>query len=234
MYDRYTIYSSADVISKTMMVDVPEGYEPSYNSAPTQLLPVITSENRRGISFFHWGLMAKWSNNKSSISAKSINLIAEKAFQKPGYKRQIQTHRCVVPINGFYAWKRVSKKQLVPYYFFSTQVPLLGIAGLWEEFEDIDGMVSHSFIILMVPSSPTLIEFESEMPAILDPNECIAWLDTDDLMENEKLIESISIKHASLTSHPVSPEIKDVDNNKSTLIESVPASDQMGNYTLFS
>ena len=234
MYDRYAIYSTAESIKNAFVVDVPEGYKQSYNACPAQLLPVITNEDKRGISFFHWGLMAKWSNSKTSISARSINLVAEKAFQRTGYKRQIQSHRCIVPINGFYAWKQVSKKQRIPYYFFSSQAPILGIAGLWEEFEDIDGSVRHSFIILIVPSSSSLIEFDREMPAILEPSGCRTWLDSTDLDEKEKLILSITGNHPTLASHSVSPSISNADNNYAELIDSVPASDQLGNYTLFS
>jgi len=70
MYDRYAIFSSPNSIKDALSVDVPENYQPSYNASPTQLLPLITNEYSKGISFFHWGLMAKWSNNKTTISAK--------------------------------------------------------------------------------------------------------------------------------------------------------------------
>ncbi|MEQ9232327.1 MAG: SOS response-associated peptidase [Cyclobacteriaceae bacterium] len=232
MYDRYSLYSAPEKIESALAVEVPGGYTPNYNCAPTQLLPVITNEDKRGLSFFHWGLMAKWSNNKS-ISAKSINLSAESAFQKTSYKRQIQSHRCIVPINGFYAWKRVSKKQLVPHYYFPTNTQILGIAGLWEEFEDIDGSVSHSFILLTVRSSNPLMEIEEQMPAILEPINCLKWLESDDLEMCESLIFSITKNHSALGSHPVSPAITKIENNYPELINAVPASDQHGNYTLF-
>lgn len=233
MYDRFTLFSSAGKIQAELAVDVPGGYQPSYNCAPTQLLPVITNTDKRGLSFFHWGLMAKWSNNKS-ISEKSINLKAEAAFQRSGYKRQIQTNRCIVPINGFYAWKRVSKKQLVPHYYYPTKTEILGIAGVWEEFEDIDGTVSHSFIILTVPSSNALEEVEEQMPAILDPAGCLNWLDSDDLGDLEPLIMGISNHHSPLSSHAVSPAISNSENNYPELIQKSTPSDQHGNYTLFS
>lgn len=232
MYDRYAIYAKAEKISEEFAVEVPGGYQPNYNAAPSQLLPVITNEDQRGLSFFHWGLMTKWSNNKS-ISVKSINLKAETAFERTGYKRQIQNSRCVIPINGFYAWKRVSKKQLVPQYYFPTKTPTLGIAGVWEEFEDIDGTTSHSFIMLTVPSSPMLQEIEDQMPAIMEPIKCLKWLESDDLERNRELILGISESHALLGSHAVSPAISKPENNYPELVNAVPASDQHGNYTLF-
>ncbi len=234
MYDRYTIYSDKAIIKDTFKVEVHEDFMPTYNASPTQLLPVITNENTGKLSLFHWGLMSKWSNSKTSIPRRSINLEAEMAFQKAGFKRQIQSHRCIVPINGFYVWKLVSKKQWVPYYFYSSQAPIMGIAGLWEEFEDVDGSVCNSFIILMVPSTNLLNDFENIMPAILNPMSCGEWLKSDDLSDKEKLIMSISKDNNALVSHPVSPAIKNVGNNFACLIDSVPASDQLGNYTLFS
>ena len=232
MYDRYAVYSNAEHLSQEFVVDVPKSYRPSYNAAPSQLLPVVTNKDKRGLSFFHWGLMTKWSNNKS-ISAKSINLKAETAFDRTSYKRQIGRSRCIIPISGFYAWKRVSKKQLVPHYYYPTKVPILGIAGLWEEFEDIDGSFSHSFIMLTVPSSRMLEEIEDQMPAILETTSCMKWLDTDDIESNQSLIMSITDHHASLASHSVSPAISETENNCPELINAVPASDQHGNYTLF-
>lgn len=234
MFDRYAIYSSAQSIQEVMGVAVSNEYHPSYNVAPTQILPVITSENKKELTFFHWGLMSKWSNNKTTISARSINLSSERAFQKTGYKRQIQTKRCIIPVNGFYSWKQMSKKQRVPYYIFPIEISILGVAGLWEEFEDIDGNSNQSFILMTVPSSSSMIQFENEMPAILSPSNSNLWLENEDLGENQKLIAEITDGHPTLSSHSVSPSILDLTNNYKELIEPAPASDQMGNYTLFS
>ena len=234
MFDRYSIYSSPQNIQKVMGVEVSEEYQPSYNSVPTQLQPVITSENGAKLNFFRWGLMSKWSNNKMSISARSINLASEKAFQKNGYKKQIQTKRCIILMNGFYSWKQVSKKQRVPYYVFPTEMSILGVAGLWEEFEDIEGKSNQSFVSMTVLSSQVMAEFENEMPAILNPVASKLWLENEDLEEKKTLIKKITGEHPVLSSHPVSPSIADSNNNYKELIEPAPASDQLGNYTLFS
>lgn len=232
MYDRYAIYAKPEQLRAAFAVDVPEGYAASYNAAPTQLLPVITSADKRGLSFFHWGLMAKWSNNKA-IGAKSINLASDSIFQKVGYRNQVRTHRCVIPINGFYAWKRVSKKQVVPFYFSSKQVPVLAIAGLWEEFEDIDGELSHSFIMLTVPSSRALEEIDVQMPALLDAAGALNWLEDKELAEYQSQLSTITQQHPALQSHPVSPAINKPENNYPELINQVTPADQHGNYTLF-
>jgi putative SOS response-associated peptidase YedK len=233
MIERYTIHAPAAMLREKLAVDVTDAYQPSYNAGPIQLLPVITSEQPRGLSFFYWGLMARWSNNRS-ISEKSINLPIESAFGRAGFRRQVTTNRCVVPLSGFYVWKKVGKKQAVPYYLQSAQHPLMGMAGIWEEFEDMEGTVSHSFIVLTVPSSGTVRDYGESMPALLDPTQCLNWLEYNEIHVLESLVKSAANNYTALTAHSVSPAFRDLNRNSPALIAPAPTADQFGNYTLFS
>jgi putative SOS response-associated peptidase YedK len=176
--------------------------------------------------------MSKWSHNKS-ISAKTINRPVEAVFQRNSFRRQLSSHRCLVPISGFYAWKPITKKQRVPYYFHAPEHPLMAIGGMWEEFEDTDGVLSHSFILLTVPASQGLLSFETDMPAILTPAQGLKFLETREEDVHQELLQSITSNHPSLTSHPVSPAIASSEKNDPLFIQAVPPTDQHGNYTLF-
>ena len=233
MFDRVALYCSVDDLAKAFVVEVQGGYKPSYNAGPGQLLPVITSDEPRGVSYFYWGLMAKWSNNKS-ISRKTVNLSASDSFQKRNYQRQLTSHRCIIPINGFYAWKKVSKKQLIPHYVQSPDESLMAIPALWEEFEDFDGMTMHSFRILLIPSSRGMEDFGPEMPALFTPDQGRNWLEDAEMDVLRQKVTARSIEHPNLNSVPVSPKISDLENNYPSLILKETASDQHGNYTLFS
>ena len=109
MCGRYTIIAKAEEIEKRFNVHVPESYQPRYNAAPTQILPVITNSSPDGLSFFHWGLIPKWAKDKS-ISSKLINARAETLTEKVSFKNALQQRRCLVLADGFYEWKRSSKK----------------------------------------------------------------------------------------------------------------------------
>ncbi len=65
MCGRYTIIARAEEIEKRFNIEVPEFYEPRYNAAPSQVLPVITNQSPEGLSFFRWGLIPFWAKDKS-------------------------------------------------------------------------------------------------------------------------------------------------------------------------
>jgi putative SOS response-associated peptidase YedK len=113
MIERYSITTSAKDIRERFSVDVPDYYKPHYNAAPTQLLPVITTGSK-GISLFYWGLPPDWAKNKS-VSEKVINLKAESLREKPSLRKAMLKKRCIIPADGFYAWKKIGKKTMVPY-----------------------------------------------------------------------------------------------------------------------
>ncbi len=229
MYDRYTITLKNDELALTLGVEVPDEYSPQYNAAPTKKLPVVTSEENQRLSFFYWGLMSGWSNNKS-MSPKLFNLPIESVQTKATYRRKLQTHRCVIPMDGFYVWKQVSKKQVVPHYFYYPDKRIFSVAALWEEIDEMDGS-GESFIMITKPADKLFSGFHDDMPAILDAGATRKWLEAEDPEEAQQLL--MTEQENELISHTVSPKIRDIEGNDVSCIEPTPASDQHGNYTLF-
>lgn len=226
MLDRYTITLSADELSLVLGVEVPEDYAPQYNAAPTKLLPVITSVRAQKLNLFHWGLMAMWTKNKS-MSSKFFNLPANSVVSKSSYRKKLKTNRCVIPMDGFYLWKKVSKKKQVPYYFYYSDKKVFSVAGLWEENEEN----IPSFIMITKPADDQIFPFQENMPAILDAAATRRWLESSDIDELESLLQQNA--HGTFVSHTVSPKIVNIDENTASFIQQAPASDQYGNYTLF-
>src|SRR5687767_2573750 len=105
MIERYSISAPAERIAERFSADVPDFYKERYNAAPTQLLPVITTGSPAGVSLFYWGTSPEWSKNKT-LSERSINLRAENFAEKPALKRALRKNRCIIPADGFYAWKK--------------------------------------------------------------------------------------------------------------------------------
>lgn len=229
MYDRYTITLKNDELALTLGVEVSEEYQRQFNAAPSKKLPVITSDKNQKISFFYWGLMSRWANNKT-ISPKLFNLPVSSLQTKASYKRKLKTHRCVIPMDGFYVWKQVSKKLQVPHYFYFQDRRVFSVAGLWEEEYDEQEGTSNSFIMVTKPANHTLNSFSESMPAIMDTAATRKWLESDDF-DLEEILSSDYSK--DLSSHTVSPKIKDISSNDVSFINPAPASDQHGNYTLF-
>jgi putative SOS response-associated peptidase YedK len=232
MCSRYSISATSDQLSSRFQVDVPPAYyKPNYNAAPSQLLPVITSDSPQGVSLFYWGLPPERAQNKS-ISERIINLRIETLQEKAIYKRTMKTHRCLIPADGYYTWKQLGKKTTVPYRIIRKDKALFAFAGIWEEYESEAGDSLHTFSIITVPANNVLAGISERMPVILNLDEERIWLNVQ-AIETELLSVLKSYPEDSLEFYTVSPRINSIQNNDSTLTRPAPAADQHGNLTLF-
>jgi putative SOS response-associated peptidase YedK len=231
MIDRYSLTATAEKIAERFDAEILVAFEPNYNAAPTHLLPVITHASPQGISTFYWGTSPQWGKNKT-LSEKLINVRAEQIPEKISFKKALMKTRCIVPADGFYAWKRAGKKTMIPYRFVAKDQEIFSLAGLWEEYEDTDGNEFHTFTIITVPSNEIVSSIYERMPVLLNKTTEKVWLDAssteDSLMT---LLKSYPSKDINLYS--VSPRISDANANVPSLITPAPPSDQFGNLTLF-
>jgi putative SOS response-associated peptidase YedK len=231
MIERYSITASPEKIEKRFHTDVLDTYSPNFNAAPTQLLPVITMASPQGISTFYWGTSPEWSKNKT-LSEKIVNIRSESIPEKPMVKKGLMKNRCLIPADGFYAWRKVGKKTSIPYRLVANDQELFSIAGLWEEFEDTDGNDFHTFSIITVESVGIVATIHERMPVIFTREQEEIWMDKhsteDDLIGLLAPYPGEKINH-----YPVSPRINNANTNLPSLIVPTPPADQFGNLTLF-
>lgn len=231
MIDRYTIGAKSETVRKGFEVVLPDDYRSTFNAGPTQKLPVITNADVGKISMFHWGFMTPMSNGKS-ISPKLYSAKLEVIESKVSIQNAVTLRKCVILCDGFYLWKKISKKKQVPYYFYTLEKDVFGIAGFWEENEDFESdKKSYAFNMITVPATGKFISLSSDsLPAILTKGVETDWLKSDGYDIKGFLDHDF---HGKMQSHSVSPRILDLNNDSSDLIESIPPADQFGNYTLF-
>lgn len=231
MYDRYTIGTSPEVLISDLGIKNVEEYSPTYNAAPTQKLPIVTNKRSDTIQLFNWGLFSKLSNNKA-MSPRLFNLSAQALLTKSMHKKSLLECRCLIPADGFYSWKQIAKKQQVPYYFHPNDQKPFFIAGIWEEYEDMDGSTSQSFNMVTVPSWDPLTSFQDDIPAMLTIDQSKAWLSS---YSSKNDLSSILEKKypVDLSYYTVSPLINNLKVSDQSLIEPSQPADQHGNYTLF-
>lgn len=231
MCGRYTIIAKAEEIEKRFNVDVPELYTPRYNAAPTQMLPVITNQSPEGVSFFQWGLIPGWAKDKS-IGSKLINARSETITTKTSFKNALKHRRCLVLADGFYEWKKATKKSIIPYRIFLNTKELFAFAGLWEEYEDEDQNMVHSFSIITTTANSTLAKIHERMPVILDRDSEKQWLNSD-LSPEEQVNLLKPYDEQKIVFHAISPLVNSVSNDSPHLIIPTPPADQFGNLSLF-
>ena len=231
MIDRYTLSTDKEILEKHFNASFLNEFIPRYNAGPTQDLPVITLDNTAHFQYFKWGLISNWANNKK-MSPKLFNLDTETLSKKASHQKSLKSHRCLIPVDGFYVWKPFAKKKSIPYFVSRTDKKPLAIAGIWEEKDDFNEKANHTFIMITQNSDEMMTPYQENMPLCLGENEIACWMNADTLAP--EIQEIIKDTHSwPLTAHPVSPLIANLEKDMPSLIEHSQPSDQHGNYTLF-
>ena len=170
MIDRYTLSTPKEVLEKHFNASFLIEFISRYNAAPTQDLPVITQDNTAHFQYFKWGLISNWANNKK-MSPKLFNLDTETLSKKASHQKSLKSHRCLIPIDGFYVWKPFAKKKAIPYFISRTDKKPLAIAGIWEEKDDFNEKANHSFIMITQHSDERMTPYQENMPLCLGEKE---------------------------------------------------------------
>lgn len=231
MCGRYSLAKDKKELEERFQAEMLEPFQPRFNIAPTQLVPVITADSPNGFSHFYWGITPDFAKNKP-VSQKFINARSETVNEKVSFKASFQRKRCLVPADGFFEWKRVGKKTKTPFRFTLLDGGLFAMAGIWDEYETTDGDVKHTFLILTTTPNELLTDVHDRMPVIVDKNMEAAWLDSS--TSEEKLLAMLKpFPAAGMLSYTVSPMVNHVGNDSPFVIRKTLPMDQFGNYTLF-
>ena len=155
-----------------------EEWEPRYNIAPTQPVPVIRQDPKRPLrelALLRWGLVPRWAKDASG-AARMINARSETAGTKAAFADALKFRRCLVPADGFYEWQKMGKVKQ-PYCFEINGGELFAFAGLWDRWNDARGTSLESFSILTTTPNAVAASVHDRMPVILDPDSYDLWLD---------------------------------------------------------
>ena len=231
MCGRYSLAKSKIDLENRFEAEMLEPFSPRYNIAPSQLVPIITSESPRGFSHFYWGITPGFAKNKP-VASKLINARSETITEKATFKNTFKKNRCLVPADGFYEWKKIGKKTKIPYRFVQHGENLFAFAGIWEEYETEKGELEHTFLILTTGPNKLTAEIHDRMPVILKKENEMTWLDPK-ASEEELLGFLLPYPDEEMMSYTVSPMVNHVANDSPFLIRKTLPMDQFGNYTLF-
>ena len=137
-------------------------FEPRYNAAPTDVLPILTLDERgRWIAPMTWGSVPKGRKDLT------INWRAE-SFPP-------RAPRCTVITDGFYEWSGPQAARQ-PYWFHRTDHALVLLAGLWKWQQLPEGTVTQVFVVLTTRANSLLAPIHDRMPVVLEESELDAWM----------------------------------------------------------
>lgn len=150
-----------------------------------------------------WGLVPHWAKDES-IGYKMINARAESVATKPSFSGAFKTRRCIIPVSGFYEWKRhTSGGDRQPHYFKMSDEDMIPLAGLWEQWRDVGGNILHTCAIITVSASNIMHSIHNRMPAILCGSNEDKWLDSDST--KSELTDMLSLStDEGISKYPVS------------------------------
>ena len=145
-------------------------YRQNFNTAPTQLVPVIFADDDGNtvLGAFRWGFQPHWAK-RAWINARSETLFESRAFAPAAKKR-----RCLVPAVGWYEWQG-SRSPKQPYLFHIDGFTPFAFAGIWTVREE-EGESLHNFAIVTRPAIESLEHLHNRMPVIVRRDEEAAWL----------------------------------------------------------
>jgi putative SOS response-associated peptidase YedK len=149
--------------------------KPRYNAAPTDVMPVcrLDRSGQREIAVLRWGLIPFWANDPK-VGFKSINARAETVATAPAFRDAFKRHRCLVPANGFYEWKKLAGGGKQPYLIQMRDGTPFSFAGLWDRWNKGEAPIESFTIITGEPNS-LVADLHDRMPVILDPADYDAW-----------------------------------------------------------
>ncbi|MEW9103894.1 SOS response-associated peptidase [Paenibacillus sp.] len=213
MCRKYAISADLSEIERVFEIEqVLYPYQRRYNISPTQAVPAILElKGRRVLDEFRWGMVPFW--GKDSLNADIYSVHSNSA-----YWRLTERQRCVIPCSGFYYWRQQGKKSL-PVHMVLRSRGVFGVAGLYEVWRDAQGRVQQTCTLLMSRSNELVAEFETRMPAILDPVEVDAWLRpvSTEIESLARLLRPYAAERMMF--YPVTPRIEDEQYDHSDCVQ---------------
>lgn len=217
-------------------VDATEGMAPGpdHNVAPTKRVVAVVERPQRGedgepepsgtertLRVLRWGLVPSWAKERS-IGSRMINARAETVATKPAFRRSVARHRCLVPADGWFEWKRADGRKQ-PFYLTRTDGASLAFAGIFATWrdpaagEDTPPLVTCA--VVTTAAVGPLTEVHDRMPLLLDADQWARWLDpanadVADLLATppaDGLVEALELR-------PVSSAVNSVRNNGPELV----------------
>jgi putative SOS response-associated peptidase YedK len=153
--------------------------QPNYNFSPTQFSPVVRVRNdERVVETSKWGLIPFRPKPGLKSSFAPINAKAETVAEKPMFKHSFLRRRCIVPVSGFYEWKRCDETKR-PFAIHLKDEKIMSMAGIYSSIELDDGEVLDTFAILTTEPNAKMADIHDRMPVILAQKDEEEWLDPE-------------------------------------------------------
>lgn len=168
----------------------PPTQEPRYNIAPTLPLDVVVMEGDKPVlETMSWGVTLKTKGKKGQpVTRRVPNSRDDKVWTSYMWRYLIPEQRVLIPVNGFYEWKRENKKLVAAYHITPANEPAMFFAGIYRRSK-IEGEMAEVSIVT-TSANDAMSEVHDRMPVILSSgNAAMAWIQENDRESLDELMQ---------------------------------------------
>ncbi|MGG5808789.1 SOS response-associated peptidase [Falsiroseomonas sp. CW058] len=196
----------------------------SWNVAPTQDSLVVRRHpetGQRHLDPLRWGLVPRWAKDAKD-AAKLMNARADTLAEKPSFRDAFAKRRCLVPMDGFYEWRKDEAGGKQAYAVALASGAPMAVAGLWEGWKAPDGTWLRSFTVITTDANEKQALVHHRMPVILPPEVWDAWLGEEEHPPEDLLELLVPSPAEELAIWPVDNRVGRVGENDARLLARDP------------
>ncbi len=188
-----------------------------FNVAPTQSLDVVRYDDGITLDVMSWGVSMTIKGAKGQpITRRVPNARDDKVWSSYLWRNLIPKQRVLIPVNGFYEWKRENKKLIQAYYITPSDGAAMFFAGIFSLPKDSKPEVT----IVTTAANDSMSQVHNRMPVILSSrNEAMAWIQEADKDSLSQLMQPAS--NDTLVFTPVSDYVNKSSNEGPGCIQTV-------------
>jgi len=152
-----------------------------------------------------------------------INARGESVNDRAAFRYAMRRRRCLVPADGFYAWKDEGGRKR-PYCVRPRQGQPIAFAGLWETWMGPNGEEMETAVIITTAATGELARLHERTPVIVPPDAFDLWLDcgkVDAMTAADALF--VPPPEGLLEAYEISPAVNHTANDGPNLIEPAAA-----------
>jgi putative SOS response-associated peptidase YedK len=170
-------YTWAEIAAALDLCGRPRNLRPRYNIAPTTTVYAVrTGAEGRELVPMRWGLIPSWWKKTAKEVPSTFNARAETVAAKPMFRSAFKRNRCIVPAGGYYEWAKTDDGKQ-PYFISAANGAPLAIAGLWDEWKDVEsGESVTSCTLIVTAANDATRKIHDRMPVLLGAKDYDAWL----------------------------------------------------------
>ncbi|MFV1997379.1 MAG: SOS response-associated peptidase [Acidiferrobacterales bacterium] len=156
-------------------ITLPPGrFTARHNIAPGALLYSVFGAEEPQLAEMEWGIVPIWAK-PGTYSRSLINARAETIWEKSSFRKLVKEKRTIIPVDGFYEWKR-GKDGKIPYYFNSSTAGAIALGAIYRISKD--GVMQCC--VVTTAANKLMQPVHNRMPVVVPTEAMSDWLGSQD------------------------------------------------------